>query len=409
MMDAPPSCVEQPIAQAVRRSLTLLLAGFFILAAFGKAWRPDDFVLVLDFLLPFSDRGVYLVLAIGIMAWEGWLGGAVLFWGRSAAVLWCVGATLVVFSAALVRLAVSPDAPSCGCLGLIQAAEASRFDAQLGLVRNTGLLGIVAWLAWASGIAAPRSEPSPPRPNVEGRRAFSLIEMLVVIGIVAVVIGITLPMLARSRAHARATRDIATQRSLYTSLTLYSGDYADAFPYFGTPGDPEGPIVIKGTLVKGQYFIVHRKHWISGIVPEYFDGGLDLVQTERSRVYLASVGYPSDILQTYFYLTATAFAAPEFFSGPEVLLQLGPSPHYRATRWHEMLFPSQKGILLDVFHGFFDPRTQGRGPAYATKGDGVAGPVEYFAYDPEKVVIRPYGTMGKQIMSTRDGLRGVDW
>ncbi|MBX3387830.1 MAG: DUF1559 domain-containing protein [Phycisphaeraceae bacterium] len=87
------------------------------------------------------------------------------------------------------------------------------------------------------------------------RRAFTLIELLIVIAIIATLIGILLPALAGARESARTTKCMANLKSIGTSLTLYADNNRGTFPYWsawhywgvaGTPddgknGDDPGP------------------------------------------------------------------------------------------------------------------------------------------------------------------------
>lgn len=62
------------------------------------------------------------------------------------------------------------------------------------------------------------------------RPAFTLVELLVAIGIIAVLIGILLPVLSRARESANRTACLANIRSLDQALSLYANEYRDRVP-----------------------------------------------------------------------------------------------------------------------------------------------------------------------------------
>ena len=62
------------------------------------------------------------------------------------------------------------------------------------------------------------------------RKGFTLVELLVVIGIIAVLIGILLPTLSRAREQAKATQCLSNLRQLGMGLQLYQNDNKDFYP-----------------------------------------------------------------------------------------------------------------------------------------------------------------------------------
>ncbi len=90
------------------------------------------------------------------------------------------------------------------------------------------------------------------RPS-SARKAFTLVELLVVIGIIALLVGILLPTLNRAREAGNRTKCLSNLRSIYQMLKIYEVTYQGASPlgmsgseprlsYFLSRGSPTGGV-----------------------------------------------------------------------------------------------------------------------------------------------------------------------
>jgi prepilin-type N-terminal cleavage/methylation domain-containing protein/prepilin-type processing-associated H-X9-DG protein len=66
------------------------------------------------------------------------------------------------------------------------------------------------------------------RPNSTG--AFTLVEMLVVIGIIGILASMMMPALARAKAKAHQTKCLNHMRQLDLALKMYAGDFNEEYP-----------------------------------------------------------------------------------------------------------------------------------------------------------------------------------
>ena len=74
-----------------------------------------------------------------------------------------------------------------------------------------------------------------PTEAVLRRRAFTLVELLVVVGIIAVLLALLLPSLARARENARRVQCASHLRQLATAFFMYANENRQAYPVASAP------------------------------------------------------------------------------------------------------------------------------------------------------------------------------
>jgi prepilin-type N-terminal cleavage/methylation domain-containing protein/prepilin-type processing-associated H-X9-DG protein len=79
--------------------------------------------------------------------------------------------------------------------------------------------------------------------------AFTLVELLVVIGIISILIGILLPVMSRAREAANNTKCLANLRTLGQAMVMYSNTSKDWLPNMNPPGTVNDPAATTAVLV----------------------------------------------------------------------------------------------------------------------------------------------------------------
>jgi hypothetical protein len=164
--------------------------------------------------------------------------------------------------------------------------------------------------------------------------------------------------------------------------------------------------MLGGFDVPGNYFTAQGVHWVTLLVPAYFDGRSEVEMVRSSQHLRLVLKWPDHIIRSRYWLTYAAFASPEFWAVDGA--QDDEESMMRGMRFADIRFPSAKGLLLDVGAGALVSEP-GPEVAYVGKADGSAGPIPWVGYDPDTVACKTqfFGSCW-QVLATRFGVWGVD-
>lgn len=365
------------------------------LAAFGKAlgtWRfiPQTAVLPLAIMVPCTELGI-----AGL-----WLLGR-----RRLAALAALGLLVcfTLFYFAHLAFAAPPD---CGCMGKLALFEDQTRESQFIVGRNVALLMLLGWGLWLTRNLPERRSELPRRfenspPQVHSRpSAFTLLELLIVISVIALLIALALPSLRGVKHGAVRTVSLSNLRSHAANMNMYTSEWADMFPYFT---DPDSTWTVyrrhdRNYLI--PYFAIHVS-WNVPMSESYYEDQI------RHRSFNPPGADPWYF--THYWYSASFIARPEFWNE---YTRTGPA-QWRPTRNADVSFPDRKGLLLDYETEESDLSGNNERRLLMASVDGAAASFRL------SELSRPYPngegdwpgsfhTVGWKGMHTIDGVRGRD-
>lgn len=241
-------------------------------------------------------------------------------------------------------------------------------------------------------------------------RAVSLVEVLVVIAVLAILVALAVPALRSARFRGADAVSLTRQREFHGMVVLYCQDHREQFPYLATPGDPLGPIAVRGTLIAPEvssgYFRTQAYYWASALFPSYCPSRAALELAWGAERRGKDRVTAEEVVATPMWMTHATLAGSEYFADPEPPNR---PEMFRSTRLGEVLWPSQKGLIIDITVGVFSSDQTASRSAMASVGacDGAAA-MRNWAQAAEPVV-RPFGSITWPVMAAPDGLRGKDF
>jgi hypothetical protein len=189
-------------------------------------------------------------------------------------------------------------------------------------------------------------------------RAFSLVELLVTIGVVGALLALLLPALGGAKREANVTAELATQRQAELILNAYLIDHNGEYPYWGEPGTFYAPLHWGPEFVSEQHWD-QPLHWGLYLHTLGYEGWVSLGSRAHGSAFeevrqgdcpTCGWGYGSAHM-----LTNTVYAQPAFWdedAPPD-------KRHHRGMREGHLVYPALKGIV--ILRGGFGPRAKAWG------------------------------------------------
>ena len=104
-----------------------------------------------------------------------------------------------------------------------------------------------------------------------GRLAFSLIELLIVIAVIAILAALLLPVLSKAREKAKAIQCLSNVKQWTYAIHMYSDDNDDHFPYEGDTTEAiDAGLNVEGwfnTVARHAAMPAMRELYASGVIP----------------------------------------------------------------------------------------------------------------------------------------------
>ncbi len=131
-------------------------------------------------------------------------------------------------------------------------------------------------------------------------QAFTLIEVLVVIGIIGVIIALTFPVLSSIRRSTIEHKSLANMHTHMSVLQLYATDHRGILPFLTHPEADFTILRGGGEAVQSRFFGVNE-YWFIGLTDLYYGSSLDLdlfaYPGQGGGIYL----YSSTLFTTHEY------------------------------------------------------------------------------------------------------------
>jgi prepilin-type N-terminal cleavage/methylation domain-containing protein len=174
-----------------------------------------------------------------------------------------------------------------------------------------------------------------------GGRGFTLIELVLVIGLLVLLLVLALPSLQSVRDSARRVVTLSNLRQHASVVSAYCADAKDLFPQITDPAVTLTILRGGGLTIAAEYFDACH-YWPLPLASGYYDGSIANESFRDPR----NLGWN---VSDYKY-SHTCYTRPEFWNSET---RVGPV-QWRGVRSSEVKSPSAKGIFLNFFQ-YSDP------------------------------------------------------
>lgn len=365
--------------RAIGLSILALAMALFVVAGAAKLTDLPEFLRSLE-SWKWIPGELRLPLAVGVPTVEFLVGGlwlAKISRRRTTPIALCLAAGILAVTGVHAALDVPPD---CKCFGVLEQyfSEQTRRAASLwksGTLAAMLLLGTLLFRedpAGRPGNPQPDANRSPKDPvpaaepdgNARPRRAFTLVELLLVLLIVALLAALLVPALRGARSAGLDARTLSNLRSSMAIFDMYANDWRDAYLCFADPHATTNIIRrADGSVFTFDSYFTQVMIWSVALADAYYEGN-----ARHRSVYPAEAFAGPYPRRGPFVLTCTLFTHPDFWR-EETRTGLD---QFRGSRRSDVQFPSDKSVVLDVGFLLNNPPPPGNARVRVAQADGSA-------------------------------------